>query len=74
MNIKKVLGLAAAAALISVAAPVGQAQAVSLVNPGGAFSAKYASENMTTDVRWRRHRGYHRHYGWRPRYHRRHRW
>ena len=74
MNIRKVLGLAAIAGLISVAAPVGQANAVSLANPGVANSAKYASERMTTDVRWRRGRGYHRHYGWRPRYHRRHRW
>lgn len=73
MNIKKVLGLAAVAGLISVAAPVGQAQAVSLANPGGALSAKFASEGMTTDVHWRRYRGYHRHYGWRPRYHRRYR-
>ena len=74
MNIRKVLGLAAVVGLISVAAPVGQAQAVSLANPGAAVSAKFASEGMTADVRWRRHGGYHRHYGWRPRYHRRHRW
>ena len=73
MNIRKVLGLAAVVGLISVAAPIGQANAVSLANPGVANSAKYASEGMTTDVRWRRGRGYHRHYGWRPRYHRR-RW
>jgi hypothetical protein len=74
MSIKKVLGLAAVAGLLSVAAPVGQAQAFSPANPAAAVSAKFASENMTTEVRWRRHYGYHRHY-WRPRYHhRRYRW
>ncbi len=73
MNMKKILGLAAVAGLMSIAAPTGQAQAMSLANPGSAVSAKFASENMTTDVRWRRqYRGYHRHYGWRHRGHRRH--
>lgn len=71
MSIKKALGFAAVAGLLSFAAPVGQAQAFSPANPA-VTSAKIASENMTTEVRWYRHRGWHRHYGWRHRWHRRH--
>ncbi len=74
MNIKKALGLAAVAGLLSVVAPVGQANAVSLTNPGVAATAKQASDGMTTEVRWYRHRGWHRHYGWRHRWHHRRRW
>lgn len=74
MNIKNAIGLAAIAGLFAIIGPAGQAQAFSLANPGSAFTAKFASESMTTDVHWRRHRGYHRHHGWRHRYHRRHRW
>ncbi|MBN8980759.1 MAG: hypothetical protein J0I29_05700 [Rhizobiales bacterium] len=72
MSIKKILGLTAVAGLMAVAVPAGQAQAFSPANPA-ASSAKFASESMTSEVRWRRHYGHHRHY-WRPRWHRRHRW
>ncbi len=74
MNIKKAFGLFAVAGFVAIAAPAGQAQALSLANPSIALTAKHASDGLTTDVRWRRHGGYGRHYGWRPRYHRRHRW
>jgi hypothetical protein len=74
MNIAKVLGLAAVAGLLAVAAPVGGAQALSLSNPAASTAAKQASGALTTDVHWRRHRGWHRHHGWHRHrhWHRRH--
>ena len=59
---KKILGLLAVAGLMFVVTPSQQANALSLANPAGAASAKHASESMTTDVYWRRGRGWHR--GW----------
>jgi hypothetical protein len=69
MNIRTIFGFAAVAGLLAVAAPVDRAQAVSLINPVASTPAKHASENITTEVRWRHHR-WHRHHGW----HRRHHW
>lgn len=84
MNIKTIFGLAAVAGLLAVAAPADRAQAVSLINPAASSSAKHASENITTEVRWRHHHRWHRHHGWRRhhgwhrhhgwRHHRRHHW
>jgi hypothetical protein len=71
----KSLGLVAVAGLLFVAAPAEQAQALSLANPIGVATAKYASDNLgaTTEVRWHRwhHRHWRRHWGWRHRWHRR---
>lgn len=72
ISIKKILGSVAVAGLIAVAAPVG-AQALSLANPASALTAKHASEGVTTEVRWGRHRSWRRPV-WRPRHHHRRRW
>ncbi|HEY0219673.1 MAG TPA: hypothetical protein VGC26_07900 [Afipia sp.] len=66
---KKILGFLAVAGLAFIAMPSHQANALSLANPAGVASAQHASENATTEVRWRRggwgrHRGWHRR-GWR---------
>jgi hypothetical protein len=45
------LGLAAAAMLALSATPGERAEALSLINPGGAPSAKYASNGLATEVR-----------------------
>ncbi|MDO8398302.1 MAG: hypothetical protein Q7T45_10830 [Bradyrhizobium sp.] len=45
------LGLAAAAMLLLTAATGQRAEALSLINPGAAPSAKYASDGLTTEVR-----------------------
>jgi hypothetical protein len=54
------LGLAAAAVLMLLAAPAQRAEALSLINPGGVFTAKYASEALVTEVRGGRGGGGHR--------------
>uniref|UniRef100_UPI001954CBA4 hypothetical protein n=1 Tax=Escherichia coli TaxID=562 RepID=UPI001954CBA4 len=43
---KRLLGLLAVAGLVTLAAPVGQAQAISLINPAGAAAAKHLSDNL----------------------------
>jgi hypothetical protein len=45
------LGLAAAAMLVLTAATGQRAEALSLINPGAAPAAKYASDGLTTEVR-----------------------
>jgi hypothetical protein len=45
------LGLAAAAMLVLSAAPDQRAEALSLINPGTAPTAKHASDGLTTEVR-----------------------
>jgi hypothetical protein len=79
MNGTKVLGLVAVAAVLVVAAPVRQAGAVSLINPGAASAVQEDTRQATTEVRWGHHHGWHRgwghrrHWGWhRHRWHRRH--
>ncbi len=87
MNGTKVLGLAAIAAVLLVAAPVERAGAVSLINPGAATAVQDETRQLTTEVRWGHHHGWHRgwghhrHWGWHRgwRHHRhwgwhRHRW
>lgn len=80
---KKIFGFLAIAGLLFIAAPSERAQALSLANPGGAATARHASENlgMTTEVRWhhrhhgwRGHHRHHRHHGWRHHRHHRHHW
>lgn len=80
MNIKKILGFAAVAGLLFVAAPTHQASAAPLSGAGIASTMQgSASEGLTTQVQyrhgWRGHRGWHRHHGWhRPHWGRRHGW
>ncbi|SEN02930.1 hypothetical protein [Bradyrhizobium sp. OK095] len=66
MQSLKMLGLAAAGAMLIFAAPVERAQAVSLINPGAAQSVQDEAR-PTTEVRW--HRGHWRRHHWRG-----HRW
>mgnify|MGYP000258629094 CR=1 FL=1 len=70
MNGTKVLGLAAAGALLLLSAPIHTAQAASLINPGAAAAVQQnAKEAVTTEVRWHwHHRRYHH------RWHRWHHW
>lgn len=81
MNVKKLLGLAAVAGLMFVAAPSQQANAVSLNNPGVAATVQgTATDGVATQVQYRHHHrgyrphhGFHRHHGWhRPHFARRH--
>ncbi|MEA2829710.1 MAG: hypothetical protein QOF22_458 [Bradyrhizobium sp.] len=63
MNVTKVLGLAAVGGLLILAAPVERAEALSLSTPGAAAAAvQDGSQQMTTEVRWRRWGGYRRHW------------
>jgi hypothetical protein len=75
VNVKKILGLLAIGGLLIVAAPAERAQALSLINPGAAAAVQDESSKLTTEVRWHRHWGYHRHH-WRHRHWgwRRHHW
>ena len=59
MNMMKVLGLAAVGALLVLAAPAERAWALSLSNPGAAAAVQDGSKQMTTEVRWHRHRWHH---------------
>ncbi len=73
MKLSRVLGLAAVAGLIGMAAPTGGAQAAALVTPGLAAAVQGSpSAKLSTQVHWRRG-WHHRHHGWRRHhYHRRH--
>jgi hypothetical protein len=75
MNVTKVLGLAAVAALLMLTAPAERAQALSLASPGAAAAVQDDTRGMTTEVHWRHHHhhwGYHRH--WHHRHWRHHHW
>jgi hypothetical protein len=61
VNVKKILGFLAVGGLLILAAPAERAQALSLLNPGAAAAVQDDSR-LTTEVRWRRHHGWHRHY------------
>ena len=62
MNMMKVLGLAAVGVLLVLAAPAERARALSLSNPGAAAAVQDGSKQMTTEVRWHRHRWHRRHW------------
>jgi predicted lipoprotein len=67
MSGTKVLSLVAVSAFLVMAAPVGSAQAASLINPGAAAAVQQdTKQQMTTEVRWH----WHRHHRW-HRWHRR---
>jgi hypothetical protein len=66
MKVTKVLGLAAVGALLILAAPTQQAQAMSLSSPSAAAAAQDGTI-QTTQVGWHRH--WHHHH-WHRRWHR----
>jgi hypothetical protein len=70
MNATKILGLAAIGACLVLAAPVRQAQALSLSNPGAAAAVQTDAKQATTEVHWRHHHWHHRHHGWHRGWHR----
>jgi hypothetical protein len=74
MNVKRILGLAAIAGLLMMAAPAQRAEAVSLSSPGIAAAVQDDAGKLTTEVRW--HHGWHHHYGWHRhwRWHRHYHW
>jgi hypothetical protein len=72
MNGTKVLGLAAVGAFLVMAAPVGSAQAMSLINPGTAATVQEDAKLPTTEVRWHWHHHWHRHGHWHRWHHHRH--
>jgi hypothetical protein len=74
MNVKRILGFAAVAGLLAIAAPTERAQALSLSTPGAAAAVQDDSSKLTTEVRWHGHRGWHRHGGWHRHHWRRHHW
>jgi hypothetical protein len=61
MKVTKVLGLAAIGALLILAAPTQQAQAMSLSSPSAA-AAVHDDTVQTTQVRWHHHWHHHRHW------------
>jgi hypothetical protein len=71
MNVKQILGFAAVAGLLVVAAPTERAQALSLISPGAAAAVQQDTSNLTTEVRWHRHH-WRRHYGHHRHWHHRH--
>ena len=73
MNVKQVLGFAAVAGLLVVAAPTERAQALSLSSPGTAAAVQRDTSTPTTEVRWHRHWGWH-HRHWHHRHWHRHHW
>jgi len=75
MNATKFLGLAAIGACLAIAAPVQEAQALSLSNPGAAAAVQSDTKQTTTEVRWwhHHHHHWHRSHRW-HRYHHWHRW
>jgi hypothetical protein len=64
MKMTRVLGLAAIGAVLVLAAPAQQAQALSLANPATVIAIQESSKATMTEVRWHGH--WHRHW------HRRH--
>ena len=73
MDGTKVLGLAAVGAYLLMAAPLQQAQAASLINPGAAAAVQRdARQELTTEVRWHWH--HHHHWGWHHHRWHHHRW
>jgi hypothetical protein len=65
MNVKTLLSFAAVGGLLLLATPVERAQALSLSSPGAATAVQDGSEQVTTEVRWRRYHRWHHHRHWR---------
>jgi hypothetical protein len=64
MKMTRVLGLAAIGAVLVLAAPAQQAQALSLANPATVAAIQEGSKATTTEVRWHGHRHWHHHRHW----------
>ena len=62
MKMTRVLGLAAIGAVLVLAAPAQQAQALSLANPAAATAIQESSKVTTTEVRWHHHHHWHHHW------------
>ncbi|HZR71901.1 hypothetical protein [Bradyrhizobium sp.] len=62
MKITRVLGLAAIGAMLVLAAPVQQAQALSLANPAGVAAVQESSKASMIEVRWHWHHHHHHHH------------
>lgn len=72
MQVTKVLGLAAMGAMLTLAAPVERANALSLSNPGTAAAVQEDIKPETSQVGWRhRHHRWHRHHHHHRHHHRR---
>ena len=63
MNVRRVLGFVAVAGMLVIAAPAERANAAPLGSPGLAAALQNEGK-LSTEVRWRHHRGWHRHH-WR---------
>jgi hypothetical protein len=78
MNLRRILGLAALATLLAMAAPAERAGAVSLSSPGIAAAVQGEAGKLTTEVRWHHRYGHHHHWRWHRHWHRhywhRHHW
>jgi hypothetical protein len=76
MNVKIILGFAAIAGLLMIAAPTERAQALSLSSPVAAAAVQDDAGKLTTEVRYYhhhyRHHYHHRHYWHRHHWHRHH--
>jgi hypothetical protein len=70
----KVLGLAALGALLVIAAPAQQAQALSLSNPGAAATVQQNTKDLTTEVSWHHHHHWHHRHHWHRHHWHRHHW
>jgi hypothetical protein len=66
MNMMRILGFAAVAGLLMLAAPIDRAQALSLSSPAAAAAMQHDSSNLTTEVRWHHHWHHHfwHHHHW----------
>jgi hypothetical protein len=63
MKMTRVLGLAAIGAVLVIATPAEQAQALSLANPATLTTIQQGSKASTTEVRWHGH-WHHHHRCW----------
>jgi hypothetical protein len=70
MNVKRILGFAAIAGLLMIAAPTERAQALSLSSPVAAAAVQDDAGKLTTEVRYYHHHHYHYHHH----YHHHHYW
>jgi hypothetical protein len=72
-KLTRLLGLAAVAGLVAIAAPTGGAQAATLLGPGLAAAVQDApSSKLTSEAHWRRGWHHHHHRWHRRHWHRRH--
>jgi hypothetical protein len=72
MNVKRILGFAAIAGLLMIAAPTERALALSLSSPGAAAAVQDDTGRLTTEVRYYHRHHYHYHYH--HHYHHHHYW